>query len=419
MPRRVQFAGRWRLAWLAPLIVCVAGPATHARDRESGPRPALRIPVDQLGYRPPGKLYLLARYSSSSLDFLDANHLLLTFREPHLMVRKQGSSGLDQVIQADIVELPTGKVVAEDDWLLHDRSRYLWPLAGGKMLLRVDSTLYEVDSNLHLTNLYASPTALEEVETSPDGNLLVMESKLEKHTPEEHARLVNQSAMMGGSPPAEDVQVRMVRLDEKKLVMSGRADAAGDVPTASHGFFEQKQVNDNSWNVVFHAFAKGNTAESETVTKVDSVCEPTEKVLNPQSVLVLSCPRGHNDRFVAAYSLNGEKLWDGRWQSNFTWPAFRVAQGGGAIAISWLAVNRPVSAREPINDDEVQNQVLSVLDSRSGSLRIAMLLKPIVSAGGNFALSPDGKRLAVVNGGAIEVYNLPEPAPPATEQASK
>lgn len=418
MPSRAQFAGSWRRVCLAAAILCFAIPGASARDHDNGPQPALRIPVEQLGYRPPGKLYLLARYSSSSLDFLDANHLLLTFREPRLLPRQQGSSGLDQVIQADVLELPTGKVVAEDDWLLHDRNRYLWPLEGGKMLLRVNSTLYEVDNALHLTNLYASPTALEQVETSPDGKLLVMESELEKHTPEEHARLEKQAAMMGGGSPAEDVQVRMVRLDERKMMLSGHADVPGSVPATIDGFFDQRQVKESAWNVLFHPFGKRDPVDFEVVAKIESTCEPNEKVLNPQSVLVLSCPRGHNDRFVAAYSLHGEKLWDGRWQSNFTWPAFRVAQSGGSIAISWLSVNRPVSEHEPIDDEEVQNQVLSVLDSRTGSLRIAMLLKPIVSAGGNFALSPDGNRLAVVNGGSIEVYDLPAPAPP-TERAAK
>jgi hypothetical protein len=96
-----------------------------------------------------------------------------------------------------------------------------------------------------------------------------------------------------------------------------------------------------------------------------------------------------------------------------------VAEDGASVAISWLAVNHAVSAREPIDDEDVQNQVLSVLDSHTGSLRIALLIKPIVSAGGNFALSADGNRLAVLNRGAIEVYNLPTPPPPPTERAAK
>jgi hypothetical protein len=322
------------------------------------------------------------------------------------------------VVQADVLELPTGKIVAQDEWLLHDRGRYLWKLGENRVLLRIGSRLFEVDNKLHLKRLYQSPTELEEVQTSPDGKLLVVENELEKHTQEEHDRLVRQAALRGGTPPAEDVQVQMMRLDQPKLVMSAHADAAGDVPTSAEGFFMQKQRKENVWELNFRPYEKAAAADSDgvPVAEIESTCDPTEKVLNSDSVLVLSCPPGHNDRYVAAYSLNQQKLWDGKWQANFTWPAFRVSQNGASVAISWLAVSRPVSAREPIDDDEVQNQVLSVLDSHSGSLRFALPLKPIVSAGGNFALSADGNRLAVLNRGAVEVYDLPAPAPPPSSQ---
>ena len=379
----------------------------------------MRISVQSLSYRPPGKLYLLARYSSSSLDFLDSTHLLLTFRRPRLMLREQDSDGLDQVIQADVLELPTGRVVAEDQWLLHDRERYLWRLADNKVMLRVGHSLYETDSKLQLKPLYRSPTELEEVETSPDGRLLVVESELERHSPEEHERLTKQAALTGARPPAEDVQIRMMRIDQPKLMLSAHADAAGDLPATVDGFFSQEKVGENNWNVRFHPYEKAEPTGGDIVAHVDSACDPSEKVLNAQSILVLTCPPGHDDRFVAAYSLNNHKLWDGRWQSNFTWPAFRVAQSGTSVAISWLAVNHPVSATAPISDDEVQNQVLSVLDSRTGSLRLAVPLKPIVSAGGNFALSADGNRLAVLNHGEIDIYDLPAPAPPPSERAAK
>jgi hypothetical protein len=415
---RAQFAARCRQACLAVLLLCLASGIAQARDHDNGPRPALRIPVEPLGYRPPGKLYLLARYSSSSLDFLDSTHLLLTFREPRLLLRQQGSDGLDQVIQADVLELPSGKVVAADQWLLHDRARYLWRLANDKVMLRVGSRLYQVDSALHLKPLFTSPTELEDVETSPDGNLLVVESELEKHTPEEHAALVEKAELSGSGPPKEDVQIRMIRLDQPKMMLNAHADAAGDLPANVDGFYTQERTKEDVWNIRFHPYEKPEPTGGDIVAKVDSACEPSEKVLNPQSVLVLSCPHGRDQRFVAAYSLDSRKLWDGRWQSNFTWPAFRVAQNGVAVAISWLAVNHAVSATDPINDEDVQNQVLSVLDSRTGSLRLALLLKPIVSAGGNFALSADGNRLAVLNHGAVEVYDLPAPAPP-TERAAK
>jgi hypothetical protein len=416
---RAQFAARWRPATLVTLALFLATGTMQARERESAPQPALRIPVLPLGYRPPGKLYLLARYSSSSLEFLDSTHLLLTFRRPRLMVREQGSDGLDQVIQAEVLELPSGKVVAEGQWLMHDRSRYLWRLAGDKVLLRIGSNLFETDSTLLLKPLYKSPTELEQVELSPSGKLLVVESELEKHTPEEHERLAKRAALVGDRAPAEDVQIRMIRIDQPKLMLNAHADAAGELPATVEGFFNQEKTGENHWRVRFHPFEKPEPNGGDIVAEVESACDPAEKVLNDQSILVLSCRPGHGDRYVEAYSLDRRKLWDGRWQSNFTWPAFRVAQNGASVAISWLAVNHAVSTVEPIDDDEVQNQVLSVLDSRTGALRLAVLLKPIVSAGGNFALSADGNRVAVLNQGAIEVYDLPTPPPAATERAAK
>jgi hypothetical protein len=246
-----------------------------------------------------------------------------------------------------------------------------------------------------------------------------VESELEKHTPEEHERLAKRAALVGDRPPAEDVQIRMVRLDQRKLMLSARADVAGELPATVDGFFTQQKVGD-SWNVWFKRYDEPQSAgKGENVAQFESSCEPSAKVLNEQAVLILSCRPGHDDRFVAAYSLDRHKLWDGRWQSNFTWPAFRMAQNGASVAISWLAVNHSVSATAAINDEDVQNQVLSVLDSRTGGLRLALLLKPIVSAGGNFALSADGNRLAVLNQGAIEIYDLPAPPPPATERAAK
>jgi hypothetical protein len=318
-----------------------------------------------------------------------------------------------------VLELPTGKVVAQDQWLLHDRGRYLWRLADNKILLRMGSNLYETDSRLQLKPLYRSPTDVEEVELSPDGRLLVVESELERHTPEEHERLARQAALTGGGPPAEDVQIRMLRLDQPKLMLSAHANAAGDLPATVDGFFSQEKVGETDWNVRFHPYEKAEPTGGDIVAHVDSACDPSEKVLSAQSILILSCPHGHDDRFVSAYSLSSHKLWDGRWQSNFTWPAFRMAQSGTSVAISWIAVNHPVSAAAPINDEDVQNQVLSVLDSQTGSLRLAVLLKPIVSVGGNFALSADGNRLAVLNHGEIEVYDLPAPAPSPSERAAK
>ncbi len=96
----------------------------------------------------------------------------------------------------------------------------------------------------------------------------------------------------------------MIRLDQPKLMLNAHADAAGDLPANVDGFFTQERVKDDLWNIRFHPYEKPEPTGGEIVAKIDSACEPSEKVLNQQSVLVLSCPHGHDDRFVAAYSLD-------------------------------------------------------------------------------------------------------------------
>jgi hypothetical protein len=55
-----------------------------------------------------------------------------------------------------------------------------------------------------------------------------------------------------------------------------------------------------------------------------------------------------------------------------------------------------------------------VYDTESGKLVLVRDASPVLTAGQNVTLSPDGKRFAILRNGAIEVYDLPPvtPAPP-------
>src|ERR1035438_9599896 len=108
------------------------------RKEPAGAGPEERILVGPLGYRPPGPLYMLSGRAFSSLDFIDAHHLLFTFHQPRLMRREEHPDPWDddQVIQAVAVSLPGGAAVASSEWRVHDRWRYLWPRGGGRFLVR-------------------------------------------------------------------------------------------------------------------------------------------------------------------------------------------------------------------------------------------------------------------------------------------
>ena len=174
MPRRL---------FLPAVILLVLWPAgarfwgsSHSKE-PAGPGPEERILVAPLGYRPPGPLYMLSGKAFGSLDFIDDQHLLFTFHQPRLMRREEhpGRNDSDQIIHAVTLALPDGTVQASAEWRMHDRSRYLWPLGGGKFLIRQRNSYLVTDGSLKLHPYIEVATPVLETEVSPDGRVLVVE----------------------------------------------------------------------------------------------------------------------------------------------------------------------------------------------------------------------------------------------------
>jgi hypothetical protein len=57
---------------------------------------------------------------------------------------------------------------------------------------------------------------------------------------------------------------------------------------------------------------------------------------------------------------------------------------------------------------------VTVFDAANGDIALVSPVSPILDAGGNVAISPSGRRVAVLNAGAIQVFDLPAPLPAAT-----
>jgi hypothetical protein len=79
-------------------------------------------------------------------------------------------------------------------------------------------------------------------------------------------------------------------------------------------------------------------------------------------------------------------------------------------------VPTPISARAPLDPAEIKGQRVEVIDAADGNIALETTASPTLDAGGNVAISPSGRRVAVLNGGQIQVFELP-PAPPIPEAA--
>jgi hypothetical protein len=379
--------------------------------------PALRIPTEPLGFAPPNSTYLMYQLSSNSLDFIDATHLLFTFREAGLLKRLPGEpeDDHDQMIRAVVLALPGGDIVNSTEWRLHDRERYLWPLGGGRFLLRQRDSLFLTDASLQLEPLLNVESHIQSVGVSPDRQLLTIQADAERHTAEEHKTLVDQAKAIGGSPPKEDIKLVVIDLTDRTAIARSTAPHAVDFPVIQRGYVETLSAKAYShWLLRYVPF----TGTPRIIADVPSSCQPTVKFLNGETVLVNQCKEKSDEHLIQALSMDGKTLWQQRWDTRYVWPTFAYSENGERFAYSSLQLSHSIGALEPVDDDIVRAEVVGAFDTVSGKLRILKNAAPVSSAGQNFALSPDGNRFAILREGAIEVYDLPPLSAPSAAPES-
>jgi hypothetical protein len=113
---------------------------------------------------------------------------------------------------------------------------------------------------------------------------------------------------------------------------------------------------------------------------------------------------------------NGRRLWEDSPSVVLIWPLVVMAPDGSRLARETLAVDHPISASSPLNSEEIKGQLVEVLDAANGKVALEAPASPALDAGGNVAISLSGRRVAVLNAGAIQVFELPAP-PPVPEPA--
>jgi len=286
-------------------------------DKPSLP-PAFSIPVGPLSFSAPGPLYLGMRNSLVSLDFLDENRLLFTFRVPGLMRREAENSAdaEERRIRAVVLALPAGTVESEALWTVHDRVRYLWALKDGHFLLRDRDGLAQGDATLELKPLLQFPGPLLWLELDPTGQFLVTNSREPAAAPKPGEVPSPDSAMAsmvvdGQQSPKEsdsvqtDLVVRILRRASGQVMLVSRTRSTVHLPINADGYLESLRGNGPQWLLNLDYFSGG----SRIVGRVDSACSPAFEFVSERVVLVTACAAGGGRKLVAL-DTGGRRLWE-------------------------------------------------------------------------------------------------------------
>jgi hypothetical protein len=376
--------------------------------------PSWSILVDPLGFSPPGPIYLGSRNTLVSLDFIGEDKLLFTFRVPGLLHRDATNGETDErQIRAVVLSLPQGAVEAEKVWTLHDRVRYLWMLNDGHFLLRDRNNLMQGDASLELKPYLQFPGPLLWVEVDPTQNLLVTDSHEPAGTTPKPGSVdspVTASAGMdvdnSESNATPDTVVRILRRDSGKVMLVSRVRTTVHLPINADSYLEDLRGTGWNWTLNLSFFDGG----SRMLGSFASTCEPSDDFVSDRLILVTACGKDVGDRLLAM-TTDGRTLWADVTPTVAVWPEIAMAPNGLRIARETLGVSHPVNAYAPIDADDVKGQWVTVYDAATGDMALEAPASPALDSGGNVAISPSGRRVAVLNAGAIQVFELPAPPP--------
>jgi hypothetical protein len=204
----------------------------------------------------------------------------------------------------------------------------------------------------------------------------------------------------------KDIVARILQRESGQVMLVSRTRSSIHLPINSDGYLETLRAAAGQWTLALNFFNGG----SRVLGRVDSACAPTLDFVSQKEVLATTCdPKG--GRRMVAMDTDGRRLWQDDNATVPVWPLLVRSPDGSRLARESLAVTHPVDALSPLDSDDIKGQLVEVFDAATGQVALTATASPVLDAGGNVAISPSGRHVAVISDGAIQVFELP--APPA------
>jgi hypothetical protein len=391
----------------------------------------VQIPLSPMGYQPPSQDFMLAGSSMLTVDFVDPDHLLVTFGVRRLMKRDPDDpvNDDDRTIGAFLVEVASGKVLARTEWRVHDRSRYLWSLGHGRFLLRVRDRLTmfapmdagNAKDPFRQTPIFENDRHVVAILISPDDDLLTVETT--------SFAMGSGESSEGFSIDPAPVEIRFFRLsdtgaDGLQVTPAGtiRTRTAVALPITAAGRLEEAEDGKNGWLFNFDE----HSGKVDELAGFVTTCLPRPMMVGHGEFVAFGCHGLNNAADLAGFNMKGEQMWQENFIDTQASPTFAFAPDAGRFALGRMLVNGDFDGEGSLPASVVTGQEVRVYQDYDGRLLFRIDCTPVERAGHNFALSADGMRLAVVREvavrhaatvdyaayvqqeAAVEVYTLPQ-----------
>ena len=405
------------------LPVLAAGPKGTKPGKT--PTPIAHLALADLGVPKIAPAFINAGASMLTVHALDSTHLLVTYATRQLVPRVAGESVNDEarIVAGEVVEVPSGKILAHAEWRMRDHGRYLWSIGRGLFVLRMGENLSlmaplknladdKAFARIALPHQAGMPVA---VQGSPDGEILSVVSEFKPKTEKPKVVVVGD--------PEEKHEKPVYAIDFFRLEGDGtdgapynvkgagavKAPAAMLLPLDADGYLWAVDDQKTHWAVTFNSF-EGKVIPAGTI---DSSCPPRLRMVSRSEYIALTCRGNDAAPKLQAMGLDGHETWEEPFSEFTQVPEFQFAPSAGRFAMlrTGATTTDPSATGGGPNAPIVSNnQEVRVYQTESGDLLLKVSTSPTFRVPENFAMSEDGRMIAVIRGEAIDVYGLPAPS---------
>jgi hypothetical protein len=336
----------------------------------------------------------------------DQSQLLLTFPTHTLIPRTDAQRTLGirpRSIRAVLLARASGHVLRELDWTIGDATGpYLWPLAHGHVLVHLGNTLVLYGPGLAPLQTFPLPGPLLFVSASPSGNLLLVATQHERHTPQQHARLV---AFLGPNWPVDEDYDLTALSSTLHLIGTRRMSVEPLEPALFNAaMVSSGPTRPNHWQVVQSAF---DTGRKTTLAHYTSSCSVELQALAPGQLLAQGCqPDNFRTTWYRVLNQQGATLLQGHL------PPFALLQQvqsnatGTVLALASTQLTAHADLDTGMLESNLPHLTVAVYATATG--KPLLLAHPAAASSfrRTLALSPAGTALAILTDSTLTTYTL-------------
>ena len=354
------------------------------------------IAVGPLGYEPRLQQTRVGFVEDDALAWLSPSQLLFAFN-PHPLIRRTwsaNSAALRRMVRAELLDVENRKVMRAVDWEITDTGRYLWPIAGNRVLVHVGNKLRVYAADLALQREFPLDGPLDFIRISPDGRIMAIGILRERHSADLHARL---RAEMG-LDPEEDVDVRILDQEFKSIAQASTTSAL--LPPT---LMNQGQVNLLAQpNQHYRLALRKWNGTALTLARFASLCTPQLASVAPDLLFLHWCSPANGGGEYRILRSDGKAMLRGESGLHDTGQEVAGNAEPGLFAIKVVHAASELSPGVEFKLTDLVWEEVRLYRAADGKRLAALRVDEPSGSHGSFAVSPGGS-LAVLSRSKIEI----------------